>query len=148
MLTDLGTIIPRMHHSMHFLIALVAAVVVSSFTDWLFFGVLFHEKNFVYPEVWRKNADGSGGEGQKIAITTAISAVAAALFFHVCAHFELHGMHEVLAFAAAIWLVGVMPVVLANHTYVKMHPAVTFAHSLGWLARLLVYGLAYAHLVR
>jgi hypothetical protein len=36
-----------------YLLALVAATAVISLTDWLFFGVLFHDRYQRTPEVWR-----------------------------------------------------------------------------------------------
>ena len=39
------------------LAAIVAGTSVS-LTDWLFFGVLFHEKYQMYPEVWRTSQEG------------------------------------------------------------------------------------------
>lgn len=39
------------------LAAMVAGTSVS-LTDWLFFGVLFHEKYQVYPKVWRTSQEG------------------------------------------------------------------------------------------
>ena len=34
-------------------LAILAAGLATSLTDWLFMGVLFHEKYLAFPEVWR-----------------------------------------------------------------------------------------------
>src|SRR5216684_1508436 len=39
------------------LLTLVASAVVASFTDWYFFGVLFHDRYLVTPGVWRQYKD-------------------------------------------------------------------------------------------
>jgi hypothetical protein len=43
----------------HFAGAVLAATIVSSFTDWFFFGVLFHSRYQAYPEVWRSEFSGN-----------------------------------------------------------------------------------------
>jgi hypothetical protein len=35
-------------------LAIVVAGFVATFTDWLFMGVLFHDRYMRYPEVWRE----------------------------------------------------------------------------------------------
>ena len=37
--------------------AAVVAGIVSSFTDWYFFGIVFHDRYHIYPGVWRKYRD-------------------------------------------------------------------------------------------
>ena len=46
----------------HILYAVVLYIIASNLTDWFFFGILFHNKYSVHPEVWRRT-QGSGGEG-------------------------------------------------------------------------------------
>ena len=50
----------------HYFLAVLLSGVASSFTDWLFMGVLFHDKYLATPEIWR----GSPGqpEGSRIFI--------------------------------------------------------------------------------
>ena len=43
-------------------LAVVAAGVAGSFTDWLFFGMIFHDKYLVHPEVWKKRDKGEGAQ--------------------------------------------------------------------------------------
>ena len=48
-----------------YVVAVVAATIVISLSDWLFFGVVFHDRYQETPEVWR-----GGPEGPKIAAST------------------------------------------------------------------------------
>jgi hypothetical protein len=122
-------------HWSRFLLALLVAGVGTSLTDWLFFGVLFHDKNNVYPEVWRPL---QGGEGGKVAWSTLLTLFTAAMFIHACVHFELSTLHYKFSFAMAIWLIACVPMIVTNGIWMKLHPLVSLAHVLGWLAKLLV----------
>jgi hypothetical protein len=46
-------------------LAILAAAIATSLADWLFFGVLFHEKYKAFPEVWRR-PEGGQGEGRAV----------------------------------------------------------------------------------
>ena len=46
----------RMNY-LHILMAFVVSAVVSSFTDWYFFGILFHERYWATPGIWRQYKD-------------------------------------------------------------------------------------------
>ena len=35
-------------------LAILAAGFVGSFTDWLFMGMLFHDRYLAFPQIWRK----------------------------------------------------------------------------------------------
>lgn len=122
-------------HTSRFLLTLVAAGVGTSITDWLFFGVLFHDKTLVYPEVWRPR---SGGEGSKIGWSTLVTLFTCAMFIHACDHFDLNTLHYKFAFAMAIWLIACLPMLVTDAIWIKLHPLVTVAYALGWLAKLLV----------
>jgi hypothetical protein len=122
-------------HWSRFLLALVVAGVGTSLTDWLFFGVLFHDKNNVYPEVWRPR---QGGEGAKVAWSTLLTLFTAAMFIHACDHFDLSTLHYKFSFAMAIWLIACVPMIVTTGIWMKLHPLVSLAHVLGWLAKLLV----------
>jgi len=122
----------------HFLLATLAAGIASSFTDWFFTGVLFHDKYFVYPEVWRKTAS----ETQKIAWCTALGFMAAAAFMTACVVFGIHGYASALQFAVIAWILAPVPLTIMNALYIRIHPLVAMAHALGWLARFAVAALA------
>ena len=58
----------------HFAEAMLAATILSSFTDWFFFGVLFHSRYQAYPEVWRSEFSGDK-EWKAILMATVLSII-------------------------------------------------------------------------
>ena len=53
------------------LIAILVAGTVSNFTDWLFMGVLFHDRYGRYPNTWRPTS-GPGAERGAIILSSAL----------------------------------------------------------------------------
>lgn len=129
---------------LHFGIAVVVAGVAASFTDWLFFGVLFHNRYLANPEVWRNPGK---TESKAIALSTATAFIAAALFFHVCYRLGMHGYWRPLKMGAAIWIIAALPVTVTNQLFIKLHSSLLMSHSLGWLARLLLFAAVYGWLI-
>lgn len=123
--------------------AIIAAAVAGSITDWLFFGVLFHDKYLVHPEVWKKRADGTGGEGGKIAMSSVVGLFGTAVFVVLCGGLYLDAYHTALKFAVGVWLAAVVPAIANEHVFMKLHPALFFSHSLGYLVRFLLAAVAY-----
>lgn len=122
------------------LLAIVAAGVATTFTDWLFMGVLFHKKYLAYPEVWRIKP----GEPDSALITWSqlVSLVSCAAFVVVCARFQVQAWSTVLKLAAAGWAMGPLPILIQNALWTKVHPLITVAHVAGWLVRFLVYAIS------
>ncbi len=67
------------------LLTLVASAVVASFTDWYFFGVLFHDRYLVTPGVWRQYKD-KKDEMRSIAISELLLGISSFVFIVTCAH--------------------------------------------------------------
>lgn len=111
-----------------------------SMTDWLFFGVLFHDKMLLHPEVWRRA--GGGGEGKAVAVSILLGFVTCAGFALACSAFQIHGYSSALEFAVAIWVMAPLVIVVTNALFIKLHPLTVVAHSLGWLVKLLLAGVA------
>src|ERR1700723_1480222 len=126
---------------LHILYAVLLYIIASGLTDWFFFGVLFHNKYSVHPEVWRR-AQGSGDEGKAIAWSTLISLLTIAGFICACSTFSIHGYKPTLEFAAFIWIIAPLPLTITNALFVKLHPLIVVSHSLGWLARLILAAIA------
>ena len=124
----------------HFLLAILAASIASSFTDWLFAGVLFHDKYLAYPEVWRKELrkDDTGA----ITWSMILGLLTSAAFMAACIVFNIHGYRSTLEFAALVWLMVPLPLTITNALFIKLHPLIVVSHSLGWLAKLAVAALA------
>ena len=121
------------------LTVLIAGFAIA-FADWLFMGVLFHDKYNAYPEVWRKPA-GSSQTGL-IIYSTLLGFVTAAVFVALCYRLDLHTYRATLKLALATWLIAPLPLLITNGLWMKLHPAITTSHSLGWLARLSLAAIA------
>jgi len=123
----------------HFGLAVLAAGIVSSITDWFFFGILFHGNYKINSEVWRR---GPGtNETPAIIGSTLIGFVAAAAFMTACVVFQVHEYCPALELAGLIALMGALPITITNSFYIKMHSSIVFSHCLGWTARLVVAAL-------
>jgi hypothetical protein len=127
----------------HFAGAVLAATIVSSLTDWFFFGVLFHSSYAAYPEVWRSQFSGNK-EWKAILMATILSIFMASTFLVLVSTLGQHGFLQPLRLALAIWMIAVLPVVVTNFIFMKLHPRVLIAHLLGWLVRLTVFAGCFA----
>jgi hypothetical protein len=122
-------------------VAVLAAGIVSSFTDWLFMGVLFHDRYNKYPETWWPRAT-KADETRPILYSTAIGFITAAAVIALCEIAGAHGLKADLTLAVIAWAAGPLVVCITNGLWVRIDPAVTFAHSLGYLVRFLIAGVA------
>ncbi len=127
----------------HFAEAMLAATILSSFTDWFFFGVLFHSRYQAYPEVWRSEFSGDK-EWKAILMATVLSIFMAGTFLFLVHGLGLHGFLRPLKLALAIWVIAVVPITVTNFIFIKLHPGVLVSHSLGWLVRLAVFVACFA----
>ncbi len=118
----------------HFLAAVVIAGFVSSLTDWVFGGILFHGKYSVHPEVWRQGPN--KGEGPAVAWSVALGFVTSAAFMSACILFVVHGYRASLELAGLCWLMVPVPLLVTNALFIKLHPLIVVSHSLGWIAKL------------
>jgi hypothetical protein len=123
-------------------LALIAAGIVTSLSDWLFFGVIFHDKYRETPNVWRTTK-----EGTKIVWSTLLAILGAAAFLFLCGRLEVHGLRSAFQAAFAVWVAAALPITVTNALYVRHAPALAVSYALGWLARLVIAGTAYALLV-
>jgi Protein of unknown function (DUF1761) len=124
------------------LVAIAASGAVSLFTDWLFMGVLFHDRYDRYPEIWWP-AFREQGDTRAIVLSSALAFVTAAAVVVLCALTGANDFRSALTVAALAWAAGPLVVVITNGFWIKIDPAVTFAHAMGYLVRFLVAGAAY-----
>jgi hypothetical protein len=110
-----------------------------SMTDWLFFGVLFHDKYLAYPEIWRQ---APGGEGKAVLWSILLGFVTCGAFVVACSAFHVRGYAAATGLAAAIWAMVPLPLLITNALFIKLHPLTVVAHALGWLVKLLVAAAA------
>jgi intracellular septation protein A len=109
--------------------------------DWLFAGVLFHGRYQVHPEVWR---EGAGGERHRIILAQALALVTSGAFVMLAWKLHQTDYKGTLKLAAMIWLIGPLPLLLANALFIKIDHLVTASHAAGWLVKLLLIAAATA----
>ena len=114
---------------MVFGVIILLATVVASFTDWVCMDLLVHRQYQAAPAVWRPG-EGAG----RIVISQVIGTLATAICVGMCA--VVPGRPWLVASAA--WGVGALPMALQNFQWMRISPAVTASHALGWLLRLLI----------
>ena len=123
--------------------AIVLGTLAAGFADWLFMGVLFHDRYNVFPEVWRQGR----GERGRIILAQAFALLTAAGFVLLASKLGQTDMAGALKLAAMIWLVGPLPLLLGNALFIKLDPLVTATHAAGWLVKLLAIGAIAAWLL-
>jgi hypothetical protein len=125
--------------SPRFILAVATSGVATTFTDWLFMGVLFHRKYLATPEIWRAKP----GEPQtrSIVASSIMGVLSCAAFIYLCRWAGVVTPRSELHAAGIAWLAGPVPILFSNIVWIKMHPLIGVSHSLGWLARFAVTGL-------
>jgi hypothetical protein len=127
-------------HWTRFLLAVIVSGLGASITDWLFMGVLFHNKYLETPEIWR--AKPGQPETTSIVVSTVIGFVSCAAFIYLCYWTGALTVHHAnLRMAVLSWLVAPLPLIVTNALWIKMNPLLALSHSLGWLARFVVTAL-------
>jgi polyferredoxin len=128
---------------MRLALALIGASIAISFSDWLFFGVLFHDRYMQTPALWREMP-----ESRKIAGSMALAVVGTAAFLFLAQTLGVRGFGVAFELAFLVWLAASLPQTVTNTLYIKYSRAFGVSHALGWLARLLIAAGAYAFMVR
>jgi hypothetical protein len=103
-------------------------------------GTLFHDKYLLTPEIWRPSV-AAGNERKAIMYSTLLGFLTCGAFVLLCARLGFHAYHNTLKLAVAVWLIAPLPMIITNHLFIKMHPALAVSHSLGWLAKLMITAL-------
>jgi hypothetical protein len=121
-------------------IAILASAFVASMTDWLFMGDWLYKRYDRNPEIWRYR--GGQGEGKAILWSSLLPFLTCGIFVLLCGRLHLYSYRETLKLAAAIWLIGPLPLTIVNALWMKIAPAIAASHALGWLVKLIVAALA------
>ncbi|MEI9995997.1 MAG: hypothetical protein WDM91_15485 [Rhizomicrobium sp.] len=121
--------------------AAFGAGTVGVFTDWLFMGLLFHDAYDRFPEVWRSGIR-DGTERRAILWSSVLGYVTSGGVVALCAAANARGIAAGLAIAVLAWIAGPLVVLAVNGFFIKLDAKITFAHSLGWLARMAIAGAA------
>ncbi|MGH9529201.1 MAG: hypothetical protein ACRD2S_04700 [Terriglobales bacterium] len=123
-------------------LAALSSGVVSSMTDWLFMGDWLYKRYDRHPEIWRYR--GGQGEAKAIIWASLLPFLTCTVFALVCARLHLFSYSATLKLALAIWLIGPLPLTIANGLFVKFSLPVVVAHAFGWLVKLVVAAIAVA----
>src|SRR4051812_645602 len=102
---------------MRFAAIVIGAGLLSSLTDWFFAGDWIHRR-WTYPEVWRK-----GAESRAIALTSPLPFFSSAVFTFAAVRLGLNTAPSLVKFAAAIWCIGPLPLILTNAAFIRLHRA-------------------------
>ena len=124
----------------------LTAGILSSLTDWLFMGDFLYRRYNQYPEIWR--FPHGQGEMQAIVWSAPLPFVTCAVFTLLCARLNLHSFSTTVELAVAIWLIGPLPLLIVHGMFIKLHPAIIAAYSLGWLVKLVVAAVVVALVLR
>lgn len=120
--------------ALHIAAAVVAGGLLGSLADWLFAGVLFHSRYQRHPDTWRAGRNERG----RIVAAQALSLVTSAGLVMLSLRLGQTDLRGVAKLAAMIWLIGPLPLLVANHLFIRIDPLVTASHAAGWLAKLLL----------
>lgn len=128
---------------MHWMLiaAVIVAGVVSSFTDWFFMGVLFHDRYNKYPETWWPRS-GQASERGPIIWSTALGFITAAAVVLLCVEASVTSIGGALIVAALAAAAGPLVTTITNGMWIRIDPMVTAAHTIGYIVRFLIAGLA------
>lgn len=123
-------------------VAILISGFLGSFTDWFFGGYLFHKQYLAYPEIWRNVAGDKAAENRAVRWSVILGFLTCAAFIYACFVFGIHGYAAALCFAAFVWVIAPLPLLITNALFIKMHPLNVVSNSLGWLAKLILAALA------
>jgi len=104
-------------------------------------GVLFHDRYNRYPDTWWPRS-GPGAERGAIIWSSALGFVTAAAVALLCAFAGVHDIKGGLIVAALAAAAGPLVISPTNGMWIKIDPAVTFAHTAGYVVRFLIAGAA------
>jgi len=130
----------------HLLLAAISASVLASFTDWYFFGILFHDKYHSIPGVWKQYKN-KQDEVRSITISTLYHSITCFMFVFACGYLQITALWSTIATAAIAWLMLPLPLLLSYGVYIRMDRHIVLSHSLGWLVRLIVTALCVSWLL-
>lgn len=121
--------------------AIIVAGLLAILTDWLFMGVLFREAYKSYPEVWWPGV--RDGETRTAMIwATILGFVMSAGVVALCAVAGVTTVWGGLGVGFLAFVAGPPAVLLISVMFVKMDAWVVLGHTLAYLARMLIAGVA------
>jgi hypothetical protein len=121
--------------------AIAVAGTLATFTDWLFMGILWHDAYNKYPEVWWPGIR-EGKDRMGIIVASVLGYVMTAGVVLLCVMANVRTIIGGLEVAFLAWLAGPLVPIVVNGFFIKLDPKITFAHTIGYLARLILAGAA------
>ncbi|MBV8800802.1 MAG: DUF1761 family protein [Alphaproteobacteria bacterium] len=125
------------------ILAILAAGIAATFTDWLFMGVVFHDRYMRHPEVWREGIVG-GKDRTAVLYSCALDFVAAAGIVGLCVLADINTLGAAVSVAVLAWIAGPLVIMVTNGFFMKLDWAVIGAHCAGYLVRFLLAAVAVA----
>jgi hypothetical protein len=122
--------------------AIAIAGTLGTFTDWLFMGILFHDVYNKYPEVWWPGIREGKDNRRGIIVASVLGYLMTAGVVLLCVMANVHTIIGGLEVAFLAWLAGPLVPIVVNGFFIKLDPKITFAHTMGYLARLVLAGVA------
>jgi len=121
----------------HIAEASVLAIILASFTDWYFFGILFHNRYHSTPGVWKQYKD-KKDEMRSISISMLYQSITSVVFIIACSYLQVNTLVPAMIAALVVWVMVPLPLLLSYGVFIRMDRLIIVSHSLGWLARLLI----------
>jgi len=125
-------------------VAVIVALVLASLADWLFAGVLFHDRYQTYPEVWRF----SGANPKALIAAQALTVPTVVGLIVLIVWTRMTSLPSALAVAFLVWACAAAPPIIANAIYIKIDWRVAASHGVGWLVKLGLVATATSLLLR
>jgi hypothetical protein len=123
------------------ILAVVVSGALGAVTDWLLMGVLFHDAYDRYPEVWRPGIR-DGKDRGPVVWSSLIGYVMTGGVVTLCLVARVDSIEGGLVVALLAWVAGPLIVTVINGMFIKLDPKITIAHCAGYLARVLLAGVA------
>ena len=124
--------------------ATVAGIVLANLADWLFAGILFHDRYQAHPEVWRVNGPNPRAlvGAQALTLPTVVGLIALMIWTGQVS------LSASLVLALFVWAIAAAPPIIANGLFIKIDPVVVATHVVGWLAKLALIGVSTSLILR
>ena len=124
--------------------ATLVGLILANLADWLFAGVLFHDRYNTHPEVWRVNGANPRAliAAQALTVPTVVGLIAVMIWTGQVS------LAASLILAVFVWAIAAAPPIIANALFIKIDPLVTLSHTVGWLVKLGLVGASASLIMR
>lgn len=125
-----------------FFMIVVGAGTLSTVTDWLLAGE-WKRKHFGDAEIWR-----DGSHWKATLLTALLTFLTCAAFAFTAHRLDIDSMRNVVKLAAAIWVIGPLPLILTAGGYMKLHRVFVVSYSISWLVKLMIVAVLVGRFLR